>query len=73
MKKADIAMIVLVAGVAVMVAFTIANSLPFLKIDDSGVNVQTIEAIEAEVDEPDTAVFNSRAINPTVKAVIGDR
>lgn len=72
MKKSDIAMLVLIAGVAVMIAFTIASSLPFLKVDDSGVDVKTIEEISPEVESPDTAIFNSDAINPTVKTVIGD-
>ncbi len=71
MKKTDIAMLIFIASVSVMVAFTIANSLPFLKVDETGVNVKTIEPISAEVAEPDTGVFNSRAINPTVKTVIG--
>lgn len=72
MKKSDIAMLVLIASVSVMIAFTIANSLSFLKVDDSGVKVKTIEPISAEVTEPDAAVFNKKAINPTVKTVIGD-
>ena len=65
-------MLILIASVSVMIAFMIANSLPFLKVDETGVKVKTVDAISAEVVEPDTAVFNKRAINPTVKTVIGD-
>ncbi len=72
MKKSDIAMLILIASVSVMIAFTVANSLPFLKLDESGVSVPTVDPITAEIDEPDPAVFNQKAINPTVKTVIGD-
>ena len=71
MKKTDVAMINLIAGVSVLVAFFIANSLPFLKLDETGVKVKTIDAISADVKAPDPAVFNDKAINPTVKTVIG--
>ena len=71
MKKSELAMVILIASVSVMVAFFVANSLPFLKVDEQGVEVPTIESISAEVDEPDTAVFNKRAINPTVQTVVG--
>ena len=71
MKKTDIAMIVLIASVAVMAAFFIGNSLPFLKPSEEGVKIQTIEAITPEVEEPDATVFNEDAINPTVEVVVG--
>lgn len=71
MKKSDIAMIVLIASVSVMVAFTVANSLPFLKVDDTGVEVDVIDEIDSTVTDPDPAVFNDKAINPTIKSVIG--
>ncbi len=71
MKKSDIAMIILIASVAVIVAFFVANSLPFLKLDPQGVKYKTIDKIEPTATEPDTALFNSDAINPTVKTVIG--
>lgn len=72
MKKSDVAMLILIASVAVMVAFTVANSMSFLKVDTAGVKVKTIEPITADVTEPDPAVFNNRSINPTVKTVIGN-
>lgn len=74
MKSSDIAMIILIASLSVMVAFFIANSLPFLKVDTQNATVKTIEAIPdgiVQTDQPDPAVFNSKAINPTVKTVIG--
>ena len=72
MKKADIAMLILIASVSVMIAFAIANSLPILQVDRSGTTARTIDPISPDVAEPDPAVFNERAINPTVKTVIGD-
>lgn len=71
MKKTDIAMIILIASISVAVAFFTANSLSFLKVDEKGVNVKTIDTISADITDPDPAIFNDKAINPTVKTVIG--
>lgn len=74
MKNSDIAMIVLIASFSVMVAFFVANSLPFLKVDTQNAKVQTIEEIPNGIspeNQPDPDIFNSKAINPTVKTVIG--
>ena len=73
MKKTDIAMIILIASLAVLAAFFIANSLPFLKVDEKGVQVDTIEKISDNVVDPDPKLFNESAINPTVETVIGDQ
>ena len=72
MKKSDIAMIVLIAGVSALLAFTAANSMSFFKPPEKGVSVKTIDAYKGEVSEPDNEVFNPNAINPTVKTVIGN-
>lgn len=71
MKKSDIALIVLVASFSVGIAFVIANSLPFLKIDEKGVVVKTAEPIDGDVGEVSKKVFNKDAINPTVETYIG--
>lgn len=72
MKNSDIALIILIASVAVMIAFFVGRSLPFLQIDEQGTTVRMIDEIPAGLStEPDTAVFNSEAVNPTVKTVIG--
>lgn len=71
MKKSDIAMIVLIASLSVMVGFFIASNVPFLKLSENGESVDTIERMTSEVTKPDTKVFNSTAINPTVETVIG--
>ena len=67
-------MIILIASISVGIAFFVAGSLPFLKINQAGVQVKTIDAIPDGIsssDQPSPSVFNSNAINPTVKTVIG--
>ena len=72
MKKTDIAMIILIAGVSALLAYTAANSMPFFKPSEKGVKVKTIDRYSEELEDPDRTVFNANAINPTVKTVIGN-
>lgn len=72
MKKSDIAMIVLIAGVSILVSFMIANQMSFLKPPQKGEDIKVIDRrIDTVVDDPDTEVFRGDAINPTVQTVIG--
>ena len=71
MKKTDIAMIILIAGVGILVAYFIAVNIPFLKIPEQGVEVHAVYSIGAEISEPSKSVFNAEAINPTVEIVVG--
>ncbi len=71
MKKSDIAMIVLIAGLSMLIAFTIGNNIPALKAPRVGASVSTIEKMSSDVKEPSSEVFNSNAINPTVETIIG--
>ena len=71
MKKSDIAMIILIASLSVGVAYLVANALPFLKIDEKGVMVKTIDEIKDEVAPPSDKIFNEDAINPTIETLIG--
>lgn len=71
MKKTDVAMIVLIAGICALVAFLVAGRMPFLKGDSRGVKVPTVEKITSEVASPDEVIFNKDAINPTVQTIIG--
>lgn len=74
MKKSDIAMIVLIASLSVVIAFFIANSLPFLKVDEQSAKVPTIEKVPdgiSDANQPSADIFNKDAINPTVKTVVG--
>lgn len=70
MKKADIAMLVLIASMAILVAYTVANSIPMLKVDEEGKSVQTFKEITGDIVEPSDDAFSSDSINPTVKIVI---
>ena len=69
MKKADIAMIILIATISVMVAFFVAKSI-FGDYYSGKVTVKTIELIESTVEEPDSKIFNADAINPSVQVEI---
>lgn len=72
MKKSDIAMIVLIAGVSMLVAYAVANQIPFLKPPEKGETVKTTEKITANLDTTNLdAIFNENAINPSVQTVIG--
>lgn len=71
MKKSDIAMIILIASVSAMIAFAVANAIPMLKPPTGGEKVKTISAYKEDVQTPDPNTFNTNAINPTVKTVIG--
>ena len=64
MKKTDIAMLVLIAGISMLSAFLIADNIPALKVSPKGAQVDTVE-------KPSEDTFNSKAINPTVETVIG--
>lgn len=70
MKKADIAMVILIASVGVLIAFFIASNLPFLKLPEDGIKVQTMEEITPDLVDPNPDVFNSEAINPTVEIIL---
>ena len=42
MKKTDIAMVILIAGVGVAIGYIVASNISFLKVPESGTKVQTI-------------------------------
>lgn len=69
MKKTDIAAILLIAIVSVLGAFFITRTFFGGAVNES-VKVQTIEAIDADITEPDPAIFNANAINPAVEVQI---
>jgi len=70
MKKTDIAMIILIAGVSMLIAYFVANSL-LGGIKNKPVTVKTADPISADVQKPDPTVFNGNAINPTAPVTIG--
>ena len=71
MKKTDIAMIILIAGVSVLMTYFIANSFALFKDANKPVSVKVAEKITPDFDKVDTTIFNKDAINPTVEVIIG--
>jgi hypothetical protein len=72
MKKSDIAMIILIASMSVLIAYFVAKAV-IGDVQNESVKVKTTEAITTEIVQPDTTVFNSNAINPTVEVIIGGK
>jgi hypothetical protein len=70
MKKSDIAMIILIASLSVLISYFIAKAV-IGDVKKETVKVKTAEPITTDVQKPDTSVFNSNAINPTVEVIIG--
>ena len=70
MKKADIAMIILIASVSMMISFFVANS--YFKYSGSA-TIQTVDKINSDIVEPSTKIFNKDAINPAVPVEIKDK
>lgn len=71
MKRSEIALIILVAGMSVIIAFFVANTIigqPTAK----DAKVRTMSEISDTVEKPDATIFNSEAINPTIEVNIGD-
>lgn len=71
MKKTDLAMIVFIASISMVVAYIIGNSI-FGNIITKGEKVKTIAPISTTVEQPDPAIFNTNAINPSVEVQITD-
>lgn len=73
MKKTDIAMIVLIASLSVLVSYFIASATPLGSAVDEPVQIDTIDKISEEIVQPDPAIFNEDALNPSVEVQIEDR
>lgn len=70
MKKSDIAMIILIASISVLVAYFVGKSF-IGDVRSTSVKVKTADSISSTITQPDPAIFNSQAINPTVEVIIG--
>ena len=75
MKKSEIATLILIASISVMVAYFVADGVIGQPTDTTvkAKKVKTIDPITADVVAPDTTIFNSEAINPTVEVYIGNQ
>lgn len=65
MKRTDVAMIILIASVSILIAFFATKAL-FGGAANESVKVKTIDPISSTIKDPDPAIFNKNAINPTV-------
>ncbi|MDB5177329.1 MAG: exported protein of unknown function [Candidatus Saccharibacteria bacterium] len=72
MKSSDIAAIILIAAISVGAAYFVADAV-IGKPSNQSVKVRTTTAISADIQQPDSGIFNKDAINPTVEVVIGDQ
>ncbi|MEO5950793.1 MAG: hypothetical protein ABIQ04_05075 [Candidatus Saccharimonadales bacterium] len=72
MKKSDIAMIILIASASMLIAYFVAKGVVG-DVQNQVVKVKTAQSISSDVSEPDKAIFNSNAINPTVEVIIGSQ
>ncbi len=70
MKRSDVILIVLIASVTIVVAFFATRAI-FGGAPNEPVTVQTIEKITTDISEPDPAIFNANAINPTCNVSVG--
>jgi len=71
MKKTDLAMLALVAGLSVGVGILVVSQIPMLKPPEKPVKVSTMELYNnKESMSPDKKVFTPDAINPTVQVNI---
>lgn len=72
MNRSEAAGIIVIASVSVLIAYLVAGAI-IGKPTGSSVRVKTAVPITADVTPPDSSIFNSEAINPTVEVVIGDQ
>lgn len=70
MKRTDVISIIMIAGFFMVVAYFGANLYINSGIKQV-VQVKTIEAITDTIVEPDSGIFNSEAINPSVEINVG--
>ena len=70
MKKNEIALLILIVGVAGLIAFFVGNSVFGRKVSKP-VTVETAKQISPDLVDPSSQIFNENAINPTVPIKIG--
>lgn len=70
MKKTEIAMLILIASIAVVIAFFVARSLPIFQDNKDGIVVSTFDTIQPDVQKPNDDSFGPDAINPTVQVYL---
>ena len=70
MKQSDIAALILIVVIVLFVSVFVGNAL-FGGEQSRNVEVEVVEPISADFPEPDRAIFNNQAVNPTQTINIG--
>lgn len=73
MKKTDIAMIVLIAGLSVLVSYLIARATPLGNPASATVEVRVVDPIQEGLAPVTSATFPKDGINPSVDIYIDDK
>jgi hypothetical protein len=71
-KNSEIAALVIIASLSMLIAYFVADAV-IGKPTGESVKVKTIAPITADIQAPDSSIFNKDAINPTVEVVIGNQ
>lgn len=71
MKQSDILTVAVLAISGFLVSLLLCNML-LGDPEENSKSFKTINVVSNEVDEPNSEVFNSKAINPTVEVYVGD-
>lgn len=71
MKGSNIATIVLISIITTIAAAIMVNSL-LGDPNDEFVTVDYMDVISEDVAQPDSEVFNNKAVNPTVEVYVGN-
>lgn len=71
MKRTEIAMIILIAGISMGLTFFVARAF-FGDAVKKEATIDVVPPIKKTLDEPSKLIFNERAINPTVEVYVED-
>lgn len=70
MKQSDFISVAMVAVIGTIVAFMVCNAL-LGDPDEFKVSFKTVTAVDGQLTNPNSEVFNYDAINPTVEVYVG--
>jgi len=71
MKRNDLALIVLIVSISMVAAYFLGKAV-IGEPKKQQQQVEVVDPITADVTQPDAAIFNKDAINPTVPIQIGN-
>lgn len=71
MKKNDMALIILIVSISLLVAYFVGKAI-IGEPKKQSTQVEVVQPITSNVEQPDPTVFNKDAINPTVPIQIGN-